>query len=164
MQSVHFYKPVELLINTILTGKEKVTFDNDLLVLNPAFTNSLKETKQDQTNLYLLSQIEYFLKNCTRDSREKLVKFFIENDRLLTAVNFIAKMQNNSQQENASESMSNTLHDFAIENKQSTTLIMTIYYYIENLNRLEVSNHSVSEKVYWQVIKFNSKVREDGEV
>lgn len=164
MESIHFYKPVELLINTILTGKETAVFENDLLVLHPAFIKSLKETGDDQNNPYFLSHIECFLKNCTRNTRETLLYFFIENSSSLSAVYLLTGLNDATANKNLSLGMNLMLTEFVENQKQSNTLILALYFYIENLSRIKLSDSSISKETYQKILKYNSIVREPDNV
>jgi hypothetical protein len=160
MESIHFYKPIELLMNTILTGQSNISFVNDKLLLKTAYISSILETKNDHYNIYFLSCIEQFLKDCDLNDREKLFCFFIENDIYFSGVYFLNDLDENAATETLISGKSLMLTEFVQTHKLSKSLILTLYFYIENSSKVKIVDNSISREEYHKILEFNSKKRD----
>ena len=163
MEIKEFYKPIKLLVNLILTGKKEITINNNPIIVTQEFVDAISEYSRNTYNLYFLNRIESFLESCNNDERFDLLKFYQENDVLLIGASILSEQLADSAKlegKDFSEILNSMFSDYIVNKEVHPVLCFAIYFYVENLSKINIVNGMVSRKEYQKAIKFNSIKRD----
>lgn len=163
MEIKEFYKPITSLVNLILTGKKEITVNNNPIIVNQEFTNAISQYDRNTYNLYFLNRIESFLASSNNNDRCDLLKFYQENDVLLIGASILNEQIVDSAKlegKDFSETLNSMFSDYIVNKEVHPVLSFAIYFYVENLAKINIVNGMVSRKEYQKAIKFNSIKRD----
>lgn len=158
-----FYKPLQSLVNVILTGDEKSPQGEEPIILGEEFLNSVSNPKDDSFNLYFLDRIEKFLANRGKNDRVDMVKVFYDNDDLLSGAYILTNISNKDhriEDEDFAEKFNKIMLEFVIGGDIHIALCVTLYFYIENLARINSKNRRISIAMYNKALMQNSRKRD----
>lgn len=161
MEIKEFYKPIKSLVNLILTGEKEINVNDNPIILTQEFIEALSQYNSNSYNSYFLNQIESFLETCNNDDRFDLLKFYQENDVLLIGASILNEQLADSAKlegKDFSEILDSMFSDFIVNKKVHLVLCFAIYFYIENLSKINIVNGMVSRTDYQKAINFNSVV------
>lgn len=163
MKTKEFYKPNQSLVNLILTGEREITVNNDPILITQEFIDAISQYSSNTYNLYFLNRIEIFLESCNNEERFDLLKVYQENDVLLIGASIMSKLFAKSVKlagNDFSEILNTIFSDFVVAKEVHPVLCFAMYFYLENLSKINIVNGKVSRTDYQKVIKFNSIKRD----
>lgn len=163
MEIKEFYKPIESLVNLILTGEREITINIEPIIVTQEFIVALSQYSSNSYNSYFLNQIEIFLESCNNEERFNFLKFYQENDVLLIGASILSEQLADSAKlegKDFSEILDSMFSDFIVNKKVHPVLCFAIYFYIENLSKINIVNGMVSRTDYQKAINFNSIKRD----
>lgn len=163
MKNKEFYSPIKSLVNLILTGEKEITVNNDPIIVTQEFVDAISQYDRNTYNLYFLNKIESFLKSCNNEERFDLLKFYHENNVLLIGASILNKQLADSAKlegKDFSEILDSMFSDYIVNKEVHPVLCFAIYFYVENLAKINIVNGMVSRNEYQKAIKFNSIKRD----
>ncbi|MGV8994529.1 MAG: hypothetical protein ACOH1O_10540 [Flavobacterium sp.] len=164
MSTTNFYKPLESLVNVILTGDEKNPQGEHPIQLDGEFLSSISNPADDSFNLCFLDRIHKFLENRGESDRVDLVKVFYDNVDLLAGAFIWTVLTNKNHKINQEISMDQNkiMFDYVSVGTAHLALSLTLYFYVENLAGLNISNDTISIDTYNKAI-FENSIKRDME-
>ncbi|MGM8362442.1 hypothetical protein ACSV4D_11050 [Flavobacterium sp. ARAG 55.4] len=163
METKEFYKPIKSLVNLILTGEKEINVNNNPIIVTQEFLVAISEYSRNTYNLYFLNRIESFLESCNNNDRCDLLKFYQENNVLLIGASILNEQLADSAKlegKDFSEILDSMFSDYIVNKEVHPVLCFAIYFYVENLSKINIVNGMVSRKEYQKAIKFNSIKRD----
>lgn len=163
MKNKEFYSPIKSLVNLILTGEKKINQGVKSIAVVQEFTDSLPSNNSDEYNIYFLSCIENFLSSCSKEEKVDVIKVLCENENLLHGVSIANGLIGNSKsskQNDYSDTIDSLLSNFIIGGQVHHILTLSIYFYIESIAKINVTNGGITISDYKKLIKFHSIKRD----
>ena len=163
MKIKKIYKPITSLVNLILTGEKEITVNNDPIIVTQEFVDAISQYDRNTYNLYFLNRIESFLESCNNNDRCDLLKFYQENNVLLIGASILNEQLADSAKlegKDFSEILNSMFSDYIVNKEVHPVLYFAIYFYVENLSKINIVNGMVSRNEYQKAIKFNSIKRD----
>ena len=162
MRTTSFYRPLKSLINVILTGDEKSPQGEGSIELDGEFLASIDNPKDDSFNLYFLDRIEKFLTKCGKNDRVDMVRVFYDNVELLSGAYIWTVLTNKNHKIDQELYMDKNkiMLEYVSGEKAHMALCLTLYFYVENLTRINIKNRKISIDIYNNAIIENSTKRD----
>ncbi|MBB1148538.1 hypothetical protein H4K35_00045 [Myroides sp. NP-2] len=167
MKTKKQYAVLVPLIHLILTGSKEIAIEDEGVKLSEGYFLSMEEYAKGKQSRYFYQCIHFFLESVSQEEKADILKILIENDTLLLAAMMTdqleSKKSTNLNQD--SKAIFNTMmFDFLCGNNTDPVIHRTLYFYLENLHRLEVKNLTISNNEYKRVLNFNNQKRSKREI
>ena len=168
MNNNEFYSPIKSLVNLILTGEKEISQDGESIPITQEFVDSIVNEDDDFYNLHYLNCIALFLDECESQERIDIMKIYNENIIFIFGTLIL-----NGQLMDAAITEDKDVHtildeifsDYVIYKRLQPTLCLAIYFYIENLSKIEFKDRLISRFEYEKFIQYNSIKRViDGDI
>lgn len=164
MKTKKHYAVLVPLIHLILTRSKEIAIEDERIKLSKGYFLSMEEYANGKQSKYFYQCIHSFLESISQEERAEIIKILIENDTLLLAAMMIDQLESKTTinlNQDSKAVFNKMMFDFLCDNNINTIIHRALYYYLENLHRLEIKESSISRIEYERVLKFNTQVRRD---
>ena len=144
----------------ILTGRKEVTNSSDPILTDPEFIDSLSFYSSSNYNEYFLNCIRLFLENCSYEERVDLLNVYQDNHILLLGTSILNGLLFDlaiAAGNDFGTVLDSIFSDYLTDGEVNTTLCIALYFYIENLSKINLINGTISRTVYQKAIKLDRK-------
>lgn len=167
MKTKEYYAVLVPLIHLILTGSKEVVIEDDCIKLSEGYFLSIEEYAKGKQSMYFYQCIHFFLESVSQEEKADIIKILIENDTLLLAAmmtdQLTFKKPINLNQDSKAI-FNKMMFDFLCGNSIDPIIHRVIYFYLENLHRLEITESFISKTEYKRILKFNAQVRSNEDI
>lgn len=162
MKTKEYYAVLVPLIYLILTGSKEVVIEDDRIKLSEGYFLSMEEYAKGRQSRYFYQCIHFFLESVSQEEKADIIKILIENDTLLLAAMMtdqLASKKTINLNQDSKAVFNKMMFDFLCGNSIDPIIHRVIYFYLENLHRLEITDSFILKTGYERILKFNAQVR-----
>ncbi|MGG5600629.1 hypothetical protein ACPDHJ_12625 [Myroides sp. C8-3] len=167
MKTKEYYAVLVPLIHLILTGSKEIAIEDDRIKLSEGYFFSTEEYTKGKQSKYFYQCIHFFLESVSQEEKADIIKILIENDTLLLAAMMtdqLASKKPINLNQDSKAVFNKMMFDFLCGNNIDPIIHRVIYFYLENLHRLEFTEPYISKTEYERVLKFNAQVRSNEDI
>lgn len=167
MKTKEYYAVLVPLIHLILTGSKEIAIEDDWIKLSEGYFLSMKEYAKGKQSRYFYQCIHFFLEPVSQEEKADIIKILIENDTLLLAAMMtdqLASKKPINLNQDSKAVFNKMMFDFLCGNSIDPIIHRVLYFYLENLHRLEIIESFISKTEYERILKFNAQVRRNEDI
>ncbi|MGS4346275.1 hypothetical protein ACKUSY_11910 [Myroides odoratus] len=167
MKTKKQYAVLVPLIHLILTGSKELAIEDDRIKLSEGYFLSMEEYAKGKQSRYFYQRIHFFLESVSQEEKADIIKILIENDTLLLAAMMtdqLASKKPINLNQDSKAVFNKMMFDFLCGNNIDPIIHRVLYFYLENLHRLEITESFISKTEYKRVLKFNTQVRSSEDI
>lgn len=167
MKTKKQYAVLVPLIHLILTGSEEIAIEDERIKLSDEYFLSMEEYAKGKQSRYFYQCIHVFLQSVSQEEKTDIIKILIENDTLLLAAMMtdqLASKKPINLNQDSKTVFNKMMFDFLCSNSIDPIIHRVLYFYLENLHRLDINKISISKKEYDRLLKFNRKIRSNEDI
>lgn len=162
MKTKKHYAVLVPLIHLILTGSKEIAIEDDRIKLSEGYFLSMEEYAKGKQSRYFYQYIHFFLETVSQEEKADIIKILIENDTLLLAAMMTDQLTSKKPinlNHDSKVVFNKMMFDFLCGNNINPIIHRTLYFYLENLHRLEIKGFSISKKEHDRILQFNAQGR-----
>ncbi|MGG5598181.1 hypothetical protein ACPDHJ_00050 [Myroides sp. C8-3] len=167
MKTKEYYAVLVPLIHLILTGSKDIIIEDDRIKLSEGYFLSMEEYAKGKQSRYFYQCIHFFLESVSQEEKADIIKILIENDTLLLAAimtDQLASKKPINLNQDSKAIFNKMMFVFLCGNNTDPVIHRTLYFYLENLHRLDIRELTISKAEYNSLLKFNSKIRTNEDI
>lgn len=162
MKTKKQYAVLVTLIHLILTGSKEIAIEDERIKLSEGYFLSMEDYAKGKQSRYFYQCIHFFLESVSQEEKADIIKILIENDTLLLAAMMTDQLESKKPinlNQDSKAVFNKMMFDFLCGNNIDPIIHRVIYFYLENLHRLEIKESFISKTEYERILKFNAQVR-----
>lgn len=167
MKTKEYYAVLVPLIHLILTESKEIAIEDECIKLSEGYFLSMEEYAKGKQSRYFYQCIHFFLKSVSQDEKADIIKIIIENDTLLLAAimtDQLASKKSINLNQDSKTVFNKMMFDFLCGNNIDPVIHRTLYFYLENLHRSEITDSFISKTEYERSLKLNTQVRRNEDI
>jgi hypothetical protein len=122
----------------------------------------MEEYAKGKQSRYFYQCIHFFLESVSQEEKADIIKILIENDTLLLAAMMTDQLESKKSinlNQDSKVIFNKMMFDFLCGNSIDPIIHRVIYFYLENLHRLEITDSFILKTEYERILKFNAKAK-----
>lgn len=167
MKTKKHYAVLVPLIHLILTGSKEIAIEDERIKLSEGYFLSVEEYAKGKQSRHFYQYIHSFLESISQEDKADIIKILIENDTLLLAAMMTDQLESKKTinlNQDSKAVFNKMMFEFLCGNNINPIIHRTLYFYLENLHRLEITESFISKTEYKRVLKFNAQVRSNEDI
>lgn len=135
--------------------------------LSEGYFLSMEEYAKGKQSMYFYQCINFFLESVSQEEKADIIKILIENDTLLLAAMMTDQLTSKKPinlNQDSKAIFNKMMFDFLCGNNTDPVIHRTLYFYLENLHRLDINESFISKTEYKRVLKFNTLTRSNDDI
>lgn len=167
MKTKKHYAVLVPLIHLILTGSKEIAIEDGRIKLSEGYFLSMEEYTKGKQSRHFYQCIHLFLASISQEDKADIIKILIENDTLLLAAMMTDQLESKKTinlNQDSKAVFNKMMFDFLCGNNINPIIHRALYFYVENLHRLEIKESFISRTEYEKVLKFNIQARNNEDI